>query len=166
MGWWGSAGISWRGLTGAHLRNAHLPPSCAQLLRSLSLWAAFPPPDPSAWLGPLPAGWTQGSCTFYLEAGSRVQKTEVTGLVRGCALYQPCHFLYFAGQSRLPWWLSGKESTCQCRRHRFGPSARKSPWRSSGRPLQYSCLGNPMDRGAWWPIVHGVERVRNNLATK
>ena len=26
----------------------------------------------------------------------------------------------------------------------------------NGNPLQYSCLGNPMDRGAWWAIVHGV----------
>ena len=25
-----------------------------------------------------------------------------------------------------------------------------------GNPLQYSCLGNPMDRGAWWTVVHGV----------
>ena len=29
----------------------------------------------------------------------------------------------------LPWWLSGKESTCQCRRHRFNPWVRKIPWR-------------------------------------
>ena len=28
----------------------------------------------------------------------------------------------------------------------------------NGNPLQYSCLGNPMDRGAWWATVHGVER--------
>ena len=28
----------------------------------------------------------------------------------------------------------------------------------NGNPLQYSCLGNPMDRGAWWATVHGVSR--------
>ena len=33
-------------------------------------------------------------------------------------------------------------------------------------PRQYSCLGNPMDRGAWWAIVQGVARIRHNLATK
>ena len=33
-------------------------------------------------------------------------------------------------------------------------------------PLQYSCLINPMDRGAWQPTVHGVTRVIHNLATK
>ena len=27
---------------------------------------------------------------------------------------------------------------------------------ANGNPLQYSCLGNPMDRGAWWATVHGV----------
>ena len=34
-------------------------------------------------------------------------------------------------------------------------------------PLEkYSCLGNPMDSGAWWATVHGAARVRHNLATK
>ena len=34
-----------------------------------------------------------------------------------------------------------------------------SPGGQHGNPLQYSCLGNPMDRGAWWAIVHGVTKV-------
>ena len=50
----------------------------------------------------------------------------------------------------LPWWLSDKESICQCRRRGFDPEER------NGNPLQYSCLGNPTDRGAWQAIVHGV----------
>ena len=36
----------------------------------------------------------------------------------------------------------------------------------NGTPLQYSCLENPMNRGAWWGTVHRVTRVRHNLATK
>ena len=37
----------------------------------------------------------------------------------------------------------------------------------NGNPLQYSCLGNPIDRGAWQATVHRVaERVRHNLVTK
>ena len=48
----------------------------------------------------------------------------------------------------LPWWLSGKESFCQCIRHRFNPWVGKIPWRNHGNPLQYSCLGNPMERRA------------------
>ena len=35
----------------------------------------------------------------------------------------------------------------------------------NGTPLQYSCLENPMDGGAWWAAVHGVARVRHNWAT-
>ena len=39
-------------------------------------------------------------------------------------------------------------------RHGFNPRVRKIPWRKAWQPLQYSCLQNPMDRGAWWAIVH------------
>ena len=34
----------------------------------------------------------------------------------------------------LPWWLSGKESACQCRRHKFDPWVRKIPWRRKWQP--------------------------------
>ena len=44
------------------------------------------------------------------------------------------------------------------------------PWvnisQGNGNPLQYFCLGNPMDRGAWQPTVLGVARVQHDLATK
>ena len=36
------------------------------------------------------------------------------------------------------------------------PGWGRSPGGGNGNPLQYSCLENPMDRGAWWAIVHGV----------
>ena len=36
------------------------------------------------------------------------------------------------------------------------PGSGRSPREGHGNPLQYSCLGNPMDRGAWWATVHGV----------
>ena len=38
------------------------------------------------------------------------------------------------------------------------PGSGRSPGGEHGNPLQYSCLENPMDRGAWWVIVHGVTR--------
>ena len=34
----------------------------------------------------------------------------------------------------------------------------------NGNPLQCSCLGNPMDTGAWWPTVHGVEKSQTRLS--
>ena len=118
----------------------------------------------------------------------------------------------------LPWWLSGKESVCQCRRYRFDPWVKKILWRrkwqptpmflpgkyhgqrnltgysswgckrvrhdwvtkqqhlhiyvyvkliygeGNGTPLQYSCLENPIDGGAWWAAVHGVARSRTQLS--
>ena len=42
----------------------------------------------------------------------------------------------------------------------------RSPGEGNGNPLQYSCLGNPMDGGAWQATVHGVVRVRHDLVTK
>ena len=36
------------------------------------------------------------------------------------------------------------------------PESRRSPGEGNGNPLQYSCLENAMDRGAWWATVHGV----------
>ena len=46
------------------------------------------------------------------------------------------------------------------------PGSERSPGEGNGHPLQYLCLGDPMDRGAWRATVHGVARVRHNLATK
>ena len=39
-----------------------------------------------------------------------------------------------------------------------------SPGEGNGNPLQYSCLENPMDGGAWWATVHGVTKSRTRLS--
>ena len=70
-------------------------------------------------------------------------------------LYTENMFLDFPGDA------SGKEPTCQRRRrkrHRFLPWVGKIPGGGTGNPLQYSCLENPMDRGAWRATVHGVTK--------
>ena len=46
------------------------------------------------------------------------------------------------------------------------PALWRSPRKGNGNPLQYSCLGNPMDREAWWTAIHEIPRVRHNLVTK
>ena len=46
------------------------------------------------------------------------------------------------------------------------PGLGRSSGEGNGSPLQYSCLENPMDRGAWQAIARGVARVRHALATK
>ena len=38
------------------------------------------------------------------------------------------------------------------------PGSGRSPVEGNGNPFQYSCLGNPMDRRAWWATVHGVSK--------
>ena len=44
------------------------------------------------------------------------------------------------------------------------PGLGRSPGEGTGNPLQYSCLENPMDRGAWWATVHGVTKSRTRLS--
>ena len=44
------------------------------------------------------------------------------------------------------------------------PGSGRSPGEGNGNPLQYSCLGNPMDRGAWQATVHGVANSRIQLS--
>ena len=50
----------------------------------------------------------------------------------------------------------GKEFACNARDPSSIPGSGRSPGEGNGNPLQYSCLGNSMDREAWWAIVHGV----------
>ena len=44
------------------------------------------------------------------------------------------------------------------------PGLGRSPGVRNGNPLQYSCLKNSMNRGAWWSIVHGVTKSRTQLS--
>ena len=44
------------------------------------------------------------------------------------------------------------------------PGSGRPPGGENGNPLQYSCLGNPMDRGAWWATVHGVTKSQTQLS--
>ena len=68
-------------------------------------------------------------------------------------------FLY-KGRPQLgfPRWLSGRESACQAGDTGSIPWSGRSPGEGNGNPLQYSCLENPKDRGAWRAIVHRGHR--------
>ena len=60
----------------------------------------------------------------------------------------------------------GKESTCNvgdAGNPGLIPGLGRSPGRGHDNPLQYSCLENPMDRGAWWAAVYGVTKSQTQL---
>ena len=56
----------------------------------------------------------------------------------------------------LPWWSDGKESACNTGGSGLIPGSGRFPGEGNGYPLQYSCLKNSMDRGAWQATVYGV----------
>jgi len=58
----------------------------------------------------------------------------------------------------------GKESTCNSRDLGSVPGLGRSPGEGKGYPLQYSCLENSTDRGAWWATVHGVAKSQTQLS--
>ena len=60
----------------------------------------------------------------------------------------------------LPWWLSGKESTCQCRRGRFNPWVGKIPWRRKWKSTPVFLPGKSHEQRTWQASVHGVKRRR------
>ena len=67
-------------------------------------------------------------------------------------------FLGFPGGSEV------KASACNAGDLGSIPGSGRSPGEGNGNPLQYSCLENPMDGGAWWPTVHGVAKSRTQLS--
>ena len=78
-------------------------------------------------------------------------------------------FMYYF---MLPWWLSGEEAACQYRRLRrirgSIPGWGTSPGERNGNTFQYSCLGEPTDREAWWALgvewAHGVTKGETRLS--
>ena len=58
----------------------------------------------------------------------------------------------------------GKESACNAGDLGLIPGLARSSRKGNGNPLQYSCLKNPMDRGAWWPTGYGVTKSQTWLS--
>ena len=57
-----------------------------------------------------------------------------------------------------------KESACKVGDMGSIPRLGRSPGEGNGYPLQYSCLENPMDTGAWWAPIHGVAKSGTRLS--
>ena len=70
--------------------------------------------------------------------------------------------LHWVQLSFLKGFLSGsddKGSACNAGDPDSIPESGRSPGEGNDNPLQYPCLGNSMDRGAWWTTVHGVKEL-------
>ena len=65
----------------------------------------------------------------------------------------------------LPGDSDGKETACHAGDPGLIPGSGRSPGEGNGIPLQYSCLENSVDRGAWWATVLGIARVGHDWAT-
>ena len=148
-------------------RGLHRTPMTS-VSRSLSPGGPPSPPTPR----PLLRSATKGSivwaslCLRGSRGLSRCQSVCVCvwGHVHSCRNVCLCVYILVYANIRLPRWLSGKEPACQWRRLRFNPWVRKVPWRKEWLPLQYSCLEDPMDGGAWRAIVHSVTKSQTRLS--
>ena len=78
---------------------------------------------------------------------------------------QKCSFHTVSNAVEISRSSSGKDSASHSRRHSGSiPGSKRSPGGGNGNPLQYSCLENPMDRGAWRATVHGVVKSWTQLS--
>ena len=64
----------------------------------------------------------------------------------------------------IPCGSDSKESACNVRDPGSVLGLGRSPGEGNGNPLQYSYLENPMDRGAWWAVIHGVSKSRTQMS--
>ena len=68
------------------------------------------------------------------------------------------------GRCKFPSGSDGKESACNAGDLGLIPGLGRSSGERNSNPFQYSCLENPMDRGAWWATAHGVEKSWTQLS--
>ena len=77
--------------------------------------------------------------------------------------YSVCGIIFGILRNGLPWWLSGKESPCQCRRHRFDPWIGKNPWKRKWQPTPVFLPGKY--HGQRSLVGYSLKRVSHDLAT-
>ena len=79
--------------------------------------------------------------------------------MQSCVNSEVLHPGFASWHYSFPGDLVDKEFACNAEDLSSSPRSGRSPGEENGNLLQYPCLGNPMDRGAWWATVHGVARV-------
>ena len=70
----------------------------------------------------------------------------------------------YGSKQGFPCRSNGKEPACNAGNPDSIPGLERYPGERNGNPLQYSCLDNSVDRGAWWATVHGVAKSQTQLS--
>jgi len=111
----------------------------------------------------------QEACTWQLESSPHSPQLEKALQQQRPSTANKQTKLVFKTCNRVlgfPHSAVGKEFACSAGDSGSIPRSGRSPGETNDNPLQYSCLENPIDRGAWRATVHGVSRVGYDLATK
>ena len=96
-----------------------------------------------------------------LKREALIFPTSLPKLLTCTSIYIQCSIFLAQTELSFPSSANSKELACQCRRLKrfmFNPWSGRSSGGSHDNPFQYSSLQNPMDRGAWQTIVHGVTK--------
>ena len=97
---------------------------------------------------------------IYLKEKSHLAKENFLFPQSGVALVVVITAFYTCW----PGGSDGKESACSARDLGLIPGLKNPSGDMNGYPLQYSCLENSMDRGAWWATVHGFTKSQTQLS--
>ena len=109
-----------------------------------------------AEVGPKPKQSTRECVSQEEEGNSILQVWQIP--FKLCTLGVIVDLEANTSRDGLPLWFSGKESACNTGDADSIPGSGRSPGKRNDNPLWCSCLGNPMDRGAWQATVHGVTK--------
>ena len=117
-----------------------------------------------SWMLNFKTAFSLSSVTFFVRLFSSSSLSAIR-VVSSANL----RLLIFLPQSwfqlGFPGGSDGKESACRARDQGSIPGLGRFPGEGNGYPLQYSCLGNPMDRGNWLAKSMGSQRVGHDWAT-
>ena len=90
-----------------------------------------------------------------VEANGHIKRNSISVVILEMQIGASRRYYFLAG---IPRWQSGTESACQCRRCGLDPWFWRSPEVGNGNSFRYSCLENPIERGAWTATVHEVSK--------
>ena len=106
--------------------------------------------------------WKSESTFLLYKEAPQFRSTKIEYSVR--IISNSCQSWFPHGKKKGLCGSHGKESIHNAGDPGLIPGSARFPGEGNGNPLQYSCLGNPMERGAWQPIVHGVTKSQTRLS--